>query len=201
MTDVLANAAITMEGDEDLHPLENTWCVWVNIVGGNRKSAKDNWGDKQLMVHEFDTVEDFWCLYNNINTQQWHGDLAFFKKGITPAWEDATCKHGGRWVLKLDMKNRADADSSTWLNLVLALIGEESFEGADNDLVCGAVLSSRAKGPTKVALWLKTTSKSAVMRLGETFARGIRASIGNGPGGTLGFEHFEKKAYTMHTSF
>ena len=51
-----------------------------------------------------------------------------------------------------------------WLNLILALIGEQTFEDTDNDLVCGAVLSSRAKGTSKLALWMKTTSKDPVAR-------------------------------------
>jgi len=197
------------ERDDD-HRLEHTWCLWVLMHGqpGTRpvKNAKDQWQNSNSNVHEFSTVEDFWCLYNNIHgpAQQFHGDLSFFKKGIQPMWEDAACAQGGRWLVKLEEKGsggasakmKQDAVEETWLNLILALIGE-GFGGDDNDMVCGAVLSSRAKGSSKLALWVKSTEPKVVTRLGETYKQILQMTMKDGD---LGFENFEKKAYTTHLS-
>jgi len=196
-------------GDE--HKLENTWCLWVLMHGapGQRpvKNHKDQWQNSNACAHTFSTVEDFWCLYNNIHgpAQQFHGDLSFFKQGIQPAWEDATCAKGGRWLVKLEEKTSGGKSESgtkmkqeqveeTWLNLTLALIGE-GFGGNDNDEVCGAVLSSRAKGSSKLALWVKTTEPKVVLRLGETYRQILHMTM---PAGDIGFEDFSEKAYTKH---
>ena len=47
----------------------------------------------------FDTVEDFWSLYNHIEVAsklQIGSDYSLFKKGIKPMWEDPHNKDGGR---------------------------------------------------------------------------------------------------------
>ena len=76
-----------------------------------------------------------------------------------------------------------------WLNLILALIGEQTFEDTDNDLVCGAVLSSRAKGTSKLALWMKTTSKDPVDRVGNKYMEILRNTSGGAVcAGVAGFD-------------
>jgi len=202
MTDVVANVEQVPAGEVEKHVLNSAWCVWVNINSG--KNKKDNWNSANTNVHTFNTVEDFWCLYNNLSTNLWHGDMSFFKEGIQPAWEDPVCKNGGRWVAKIEPKSfRMDSDNSSWLNLLLALIGEQTFQGSDNDLVCGAVLSSRAKGPLKVALWVSTTHAETLKRLGTTFGEGLRASLGDkvAKDQELSFELFAKQAYTQHLKY
>jgi translation initiation factor 4E len=151
------------------------------------------------MVHTLSTVEEFWCLYNNINGPSClgNGDVSFFKKGITPAWEDEACSSGGRWVVKLE-KVRPDTMDDTWLNLILALIGEQTFEETDNDLVCGAVLSSRAKGTSKLALWMKTAQKEPMMRVGNKYVDILRHTLGGGGSDQVSFENFSKQVYEKH---
>jgi len=190
------------KGDD--HVLENTWCLWVlmHAAPGQRpvKAHKDQWQTSNSCVHKFNTIEDFWCLYNNIHgpAQMFHGDLSFFKEGIQPAWEDAICAQGGRWLVKLEEKSgvkmKQEQVEETWLNLILALIGE-GFGGDDNDFVCGAVLSARAKGSSKLALWVKTTDPKIVQRLGEMFKQVLQMTMKEGD---LGFENFEKKAYERY---
>jgi len=215
--EVMSSEALVLDTgkDTDVHNLENTWCLWVlmHAMHTHRKAnPKDQWQNSNTCVHSFSTVEDFWCLYNNIHgpAQLFHGDLSFFKKDIAPAWEDETCAKGGRWLVKLEEKSRSggqeitrmkqDSVEETWLNLILALIGE-TFGGDDNDLVCGAVLSSRAKGSSKLALWVKTTDQNAVLRLGKRYQQILRMTMKDSEGtmkDAMGFENFEKKAYTFH---
>ena len=57
------------------------------------------------MVSTFDTVEDFWALYNHIQTPSGlnHGsDYYLFKEGIKPMWEDPQNVDGGRWLMVVD---------------------------------------------------------------------------------------------------
>jgi len=180
------------------HSLQNTWCLWVNMINPSKK-AKNDWTSNNAMVHSLSTVEEFWCLYNNINGPSClgNGDVSFFKKGIVPAWEDESCASGGRWVAKLE-KVRPETMDETWLNLILALIGEQTFEETDNDLVCGAVLSSRAKGTSKLALWMKTTSKEPVTRVGNKYVDILRSTLGGAGSDQVSFENFSKQAYEKH---
>lgn len=204
--DVMSGEEIVMDtvredvGDQEVvkHNLHSTWCLWVNMYTG-KKDRKEQWANNNTMVHTLGTVEDFWCLYNNINGPSLlqNGDISLFKQGISPAWEDPSCSNGGRWVVKLD-KVRGDGVDETWLNLILALIGEQTFEDGDNDIVCGAVLSSRAKGTRKLALWLKTTSSTPITRVGNKFLEIMKHTM---PFGEISFENFSKQAYTAHLKF
>jgi len=181
------------------HSLQNTWCLWVNMSNPSKKSQKQDWSTNNAMVHSLSSVEEFWCLYNNINGPSClgNGDVSFFKKGIVPAWEDESCSSGGRWVVKLE-KVRPETMDETWLQLILALIGEQTFEETDNDLVCGAVLSSRAKGTSKLALWMKTTSKEPVARVGSKYVDLLRNTLTSGGSDQVSFENFSKQVYEKH---
>jgi translation initiation factor 4E len=181
------------------HALQNTWCLWVNMSSPSKKAQKQDWTAQNTNVHTLSTVEEFWCLYNNINGPSClgNGDVSFFKKGIVPAWEDESCSSGGRWVVKLE-KVRPDTMDETWLQLILALIGEQTFEETDNDLVCGAVLSCRAKGTSKLALWMKTTQKEAVARVGSKYVDLLRGTLNSGGSDQVSFENFSKQVYEKH---
>lgn len=149
------------------HELQHTWCLWVLLH--SRQGTKDNWRNSQMNVHAFSTVEDFWRLFNNIQTPSKLGiiDFSVFKKDIVPAWEDPTCQRGGRWLAKIDRMKGTDLDE-LWLNLVLTLIGE-NLHGVGGGAICGAVLSQRAGKNSKMALWVAERSKEKIMPLGRAF--------------------------------
>lgn len=201
MTDVMTTEEVldtTQTSGEDVpkHNLHSIWCLWVNMFNMGKKDKKENWGNSNLMVHTLHTVEDFWCLFNNINgpSALANGDITLFKQGISPAWEDPSCQNGGRWVMKLD-KVRPDGLDESWLSMVLSLIGEETFQDGDNDQVCGAVLSCRAKGTRKLALWMKTTNSGPITRVGTKFLEIMKPQLGYAE---IAFENFNKQAYTAH---
>lgn len=143
------------------HNLHSTWCLWVNMFQG-KKDRKEQWANANAMVHTLNTVEDFWCLYNNIvpPSRLVHGaDFHLFKEGIEPKWEDATCKGGGVWKTSVPKgPNAKQHVDQSWLHLLLALIGEDFPE---SDTICGAVVSIRNRGD-RVAVWTKTASNEAV---------------------------------------
>ena len=62
-----------------------------------------------------------------------------FQEGIKPMWEDEKNRHGGRWLINLDKKQRMTSLDNFWLEVMLCLIGE-SFE--DHSQVVSAILNS-----------------------------------------------------------
>lgn len=186
----------TPESSRELHkthPLQHTWCFWVLI---HNSSAKDNWQQKN--VHSFATVEEFWRLFNNIKTPSRLGvlDCSVFKKDIAPAWEDETCKTGGRWMAKIDKMKPQDFDTM-WLNICLSMIGEGL--GAEGSCICGAVMSARAKA-SKIALWISERSEEKAVAVGEAYHKILKDAGFEGP---IHFEDFTtnaKSAYSLKGS-
>ncbi|KAL6747643.1 eukaryotic initiation factor [Haematococcus lacustris] len=143
------------------HPLEQSWTLWFD--NPTAKQTINKFGQTLKEVYTFDTVEDFWCLYNNIKTPgqlQPSATFMLFKQGIHPKWEDPKNEHGGCWTASLNkgtstVKQQIDA---WWLNSALACIGEQFPEG---DEICGVAVNIRNKGD-RIELWTKTSSNEAV---------------------------------------
>lgn len=148
-------------GEPDMskpHPLEHGWTLWFDNPNGRQKQTM--WGQTLRSVYTFRTIEDFWCLYNNIvqPSRLVHGaDFHVFKDGIEPKWEDPNCASGGEWRAPVPKGDKKALDTY-WLHTVLAMIGEQFTEGHE---VCGAVVSVR-KNQDRVALWTRTASNEAV---------------------------------------
>ena len=126
----------------------------------HRRQKQTTWGQTLRSVYTFNTVEDFWCLYNNILSPSkliMGTDFHLFKEGIEPKWEDETCSKGGKWTYYVPKQTGGDELDNAWLNLLLSMIGEQFCESAE---ICGAVVSVRQK-QHRVALWTKTASSEA----------------------------------------
>ncbi|GJP42753.1 hypothetical protein CLOM_g2288 [Closterium sp. NIES-68] len=154
-------AAAEGEGEEAAaavvakHPLQQRWTLWFDCP---HRGKSGGWGTSMRQIYTFGTVEDFWSLYNNVNPASKLGlkmDMHLFKAGIVPKWEDPQCEKGGSWTVMCRTKEMFD---HVWLNVLLALIGEQFTEGAD---ICGAVANAR-QNKDRVAIWTKTASNEAV---------------------------------------
>lgn len=145
------------------HRLEHSWTFWYDNYSA--KSKQKTWGSSLRPVYTFSTVEDFWCIYNNViqPSQLTPGaDFHCFKVGIEPKWEDPTCARGGKWSIT-SPRGKSVTDT-LWLYTVLDMIGEQFNEG---DEICGAVVSIRTR-LEKLALWTKTASNEAAqMSIGK----------------------------------
>jgi translation initiation factor 4E len=131
------------------HYLKYRWTMWWNPPF--KKGAE--W--KVEKVLSFDTVEDFWCLYNHLakpSMLKAGSNYHMFKDGVKPEWEDEENKNGGKWII--DLKKDAQKVDDAWMNIILAMIGEQDFQEY-SDEICGVVVSPRAKG-NKLALWTKS---------------------------------------------
>jgi translation initiation factor 4E len=139
------------------HPLEHTWTLWFDNPNGRQKQA--TWGQTLRSVYTFNTVEDFWCLYNNILAPSrliMGTDFHLFKEGIEPKWEDATCAKGGKWTFFFPKSKEPAHLDDCWLNLLLAMIGEQFCEPSE---ICGATSKAcwRCPRTRKSDTWCTTT--------------------------------------------
>ncbi|XP_030371813.1 eukaryotic translation initiation factor 4E1 isoform X2 [Scaptodrosophila lebanonensis] len=150
------------------HPLQNTWTLWY-LENDRTKS----WEDMQNEITSFDTVEDFWSLYNHIKPPsdiKLGSDYSLFKKGIRPMWEDAANKQGGRWVITLNKNSKNDLDN-LWLDVLLCLIGE-AFDHSDQ--ICGAVVNIRGKS-NKISIWTANgNNEEAALEIGHKLRDALR---------------------------
>ncbi|GLH00560.1 hypothetical protein R5R35_000014 [Gryllus longicercus] len=147
-------AAPPIEGSGDAsstyikHPLQHTWTLWYYE---NKRSK--TWGENQREISSFDTIEDFWSLYNytKFPSELKQGcDYSLFKYGIRPMWEDQANRWGGRWIINLDRPFRDFDVDKLWLEVLLCLIGESFDDYADE--ICGAVVNVRPQ-KDKIGLW------------------------------------------------
>lgn len=146
------------------HPLQHRWSLWFYKNDKNR-----SWEENLLEITSFDTVEDFWALYNHIEVASklpLGCDYSLFKYGIKPMWEDCRNKQGGRWLFNLNKSQRTTDLDNYWLEILLCLIGE-GFDEFSED-VCGAVVQIRAK-LDKIAVWTADVRRAdGNIKIGKT---------------------------------
>lgn len=140
------------------HPLQHRWVLWYL-----KNDRTKQWEDCLKEVATFDTVEDFWALYNHIQLASglgWGSDYYLFKEGIRPMWEDKANVQGGRWLVQVEKNRRTEVLDQYWLELLMAMIGEQ-FEDLGEE-ICGAVVNIRNKGD-KVSLWTRNAALESEM--------------------------------------
>jgi len=162
------------------HPLKNRWAMWYF-----KNDKSKDWKDNQRNVYSFDTVEDFWALYNHMlqpSELQSGCDYSLFKEGIEPMWEDASNKNGGRWLINSMKQQRQYFLDRFWMETLLILVGEV-FEAA-SDEVCGTVINIRPKGD-KLGIWTRDAEEQ---EKNMVIGRGLREKLGLPKQVQLGFQ-------------
>ncbi|KAL6571392.1 Eukaryotic translation initiation factor isoform 4E [Orobanche hederae] len=137
------------------HKLERKWTFWYDNQSKPKQGAA--WGTSLRKAYTFDTVEEFWCLYDQIfrpSKFPASADFHLFRAGVEPKWEDPECANGGKWTVTSSSKPNLD---NMWLETLMALIGEQ-FDDADE--ICGVVASVRPR-QDKLSLWTKTAANEA----------------------------------------
>ncbi|KAJ3091232.1 hypothetical protein HK102_001250 [Quaeritorhiza haematococci] len=153
------------------HPLGSRWTLWFDRL--DKKATQRNWDENLRNLITFDTVEDFWAVYNNVikaSELAQGSNYHLFKEGVRPAWEDPANQEGGKWVIPIAKSKRGNLDTY-WLNTVLACIGEALDD--DND-VCGIVMSCK-KQADRISLWTATANNKDVT---ERIGRQLKAAVG-----------------------
>ncbi|MCJ1379894.1 eukaryotic translation initiation factor 4E [Xylographa soralifera] len=139
------------------HPLIHKWTLWFTKPPSGKG---DNWNDLLREVVTFDSVEEFWGVFNNIaptSELAVKSDYHLFKEGVRPEWEDPQNKHGGKWSYSYREKKSVQIDEN-WLSMLLAAIGE-TLENEDDGEVMGVVVNVR-KGFYRIGVWTKTVGKA-----------------------------------------
>jgi len=167
------------------HPLYSPWTLWFDSPATKGRNlpqtpvsafpqtpvpqtpsvvAAQGWMEDIKRVISFDSVEEFWGLYNNIvppSQLPQKANYYLFKEGIIPAWEDEANKHGGKWSIQLPRdKNRGNVDKM-WLYTMLAAIGE-TFDPTPDDaegplaqsLITGVIVSIRPQF-YRISIWTR----------------------------------------------
>jgi len=147
------------------HPLYSTWTLYYqspqskNLPRLPETAAAPPghpagaWMNDIKRVVNFDCVEDFWGMYNNIvppSKLPPKADYFLFRAGIIPAWEDEANKDGGKWAVQMP-RNKTEAQiDKMWLYTMLAAIGEtfdadvsKDASTSETELITGIILSSR----------------------------------------------------------
>lgn len=138
------------------HPLSSTWTLWFTKPPSGKG---DNWNDLLKEVISFDSVEEFWGIYNNITPTSElpvKADYHLFKHGVRPEWEDPQNKHGGKWAYTTKERKRETIDE-LWLHVMLAAVGE-TLEDDDDGEIMGVVCNVRSKF-YRIGLWTRTVGK------------------------------------------
>ncbi|THV04883.1 eukaryotic translation initiation factor 4E class I [Dendrothele bispora CBS 962.96] len=196
------------------HPLFSSWTLWFDSpLTKNRNlpqtpisavpqtplpqtpgvAAAQGWMEDIKRVISFDSVEEFWGLYNNIippSQLPQKANYYLFKEGIIPAWEDEANKNGGKWSIQLPKdKNRANVDKM-WLYTMLAAIGE-TFDATLNNsddtsvpppssLITGVIVSTRPQF-YRLSIWTRlapsTSDEDKLRERIETIGRHFKTSV------------------------
>jgi len=155
---------------DELH-LQFRWGLWYNaprIVDSDNNNKR--WDQERVkLIVEFDTVEEFWHVFNNLSTPsnlQDGTDLYLFRGGVLPAWEDPFNNKGGSWTYRIPKDDGTHKTDTAWFNSVLTMIGD-NFDDADD--ICGLVISIRPK-INRIQLWVRNSDdREAVRRIGKQF--------------------------------
>ncbi|KAF8585542.1 eukaryotic translation initiation factor 4E class I [Ramaria rubella] len=178
------------------HPLYSSWTLWFDSAATKGRNlpqtpsistpatplpqtpsftsaAAQGWMEDIKKVISFDSVEEFWGLYNNIvppSQLPQKANYYLFKDNIIPAWEDDANKNGGKWSIQLPKeKNRLNVDRM-WLYTMLAAIGEtfdpllslpHPAQGpAPTGLITGVILSTRQQF-YRISIWTRLAPSSS----------------------------------------
>ncbi|EGD74502.1 hypothetical protein PTSG_05866 [Salpingoeca rosetta] len=151
-------------GPEPEHKLCDTWCLYYdNPMDLPRNPTDEQYKQNLKKVYVFDTLEQFWRLYNNIKAVEEMSGCNFhlFRNGVSPTWEDPFNERGGKWVCQVGISN------DLWMRTILSVIG--GLFGEYQDHVCGAVAAlKKSKKRDRLSLWLKDVSdREACMAIGR----------------------------------
>lgn len=156
------------------HPLNTKWTLWYTKPAVDRS---ESWSDLLGPVITFDTVEEFWGIYNAIpqaSELPIKSDYHLFREGIKPEWEDVVNSKGGKWSFQF--KSKPDIND-LWTRALLSVIGE-TIEEEDSNEVNGVVLNIR-KGFFRIGLWTKSTNEATLIPIGEKLKKVLRLTDEN----------------------
>lgn len=110
--------------NQEVIELNTSWVLWSHDLYNN------NWNlDSYKKIFEFNTINDFWKLYNNFNSLGGLNKKNYFlmRKGINPIWEDEKNRNGGTCSIKIPVSKSYEI----WTELSIYIIGETFYENKE----------------------------------------------------------------------
>ena len=128
-----------------IHYLNNNWTLWFH------NPETDEWSeDSYIKIYSFNTIEQFWGLFNKIPSLHLSTGMYFLmKENILPLWEDKSNINGGCWSYKVPKKEA----SQGYLDLLVATISENICPDKP-EIITGASISPK-KGFCIIKVWNK----------------------------------------------
>ena len=119
----------TTENTTEKTPLKSRYTFWYRIREESNKSShkiidKKEYENQVRKIAEFETVEDFWAIFQHLRKPDSCGpgiDFQLFRYNIKPIWEDDNNKNGGKVSIKL----RQGFTTIIWEEIIFSLIREQ----------------------------------------------------------------------------
>ena len=144
------------EEKQPVFQLSQKWTLWYG-----------RW-DAPAQVMTFDTLNEFWRLFNNIKCPSElppKMDYHLFKQGITPMSEDVHNVEGG----SLSIECSHNEIARFWLHSVLSIIGHNF---TDQDYICGIMINVRPKFG-RIQLWIRSCTDNTILKRMGTEWKGL----------------------------
>ena len=150
--------------------LSNKYAFWFRISKDTMKNKTQNQNNVQYesqikKISEFDTIEDFWAIYQHLKTPDKCEpgiDIHLFKEPIKPLWEDDSNKNGG----KLTIKCNKGYTSIIWEEIILGLLGCLIRKDL-SDEINGIVFKSK-QDCNLLEIWVKISDKNNYSQLEQS---------------------------------
>jgi len=155
--------------------LENKFSFLYRVDNSNQYSApkqilaKEKYESQVKKIAEFDTIEDFWDIFQHLRKpDSCRPGIEFFmfKEDIKPLWEDENNKNGGRFSIKL----KQGYTTIIWEEMIFTLIGG-ILPKQVKDEINGIVVTSKKEFNT-LQIWFKTFDSKITKEI-ETCIRDI----------------------------
>ena len=149
--------------------LSNKFSFWFFI---SKEALKNNkYESKNKKIGEFETIEDFWKIYQHIkkpdNCQEGI-QLKIFKDNIEPKWDDDLNKNGGKMTLLCNK----EYTSIIWEEIILNIIGN-IFPKSVLENINGIVFISKEKYNI-IQIWFKEYNENYCKELEQCFRKVIQ---------------------------
>ncbi len=174
------------------HPLQSHWTLHQKIGSvknaSSRAVSQSDWEEKLKESVTIGTVEDFWCLYNEmqaIETIPTDCDYFFMREGVKPMWEDPANIGGGELRATV---NRAMNGGAMWMRALLLAVGSQLTDFA---LLNGIQFAFRS-AKNRISIWIAAAPSEAIDRIRAQFFAAMEEVCGEPTALRIDFQSFTK---------
>ena len=157
-----------------MNSLSTNWVWWEQRI----PKSLDDYSESMVQMCEFDSVEGFWQLFNNVpapskifqtSTEKRRfvdrevNGYSVFLNGVRPEWEDIRNTHGGELSFRKSISLKLV--DTLWLELLLFMCSNKFCEITGCRIVDK---SSSSKLSYKVELWFDTRDSNKIQEMKQS---------------------------------